>query len=84
MKRGLPPWPPFSAGSLERKHVSLDSASAAPSRVVEVAASCTVGDARALTRQGLTAPPYGVDEAASPISPAIRRKTASMASLTGG
>ena len=57
---GLPPWPPFSAGSLERKHVSLDSASAAPSRVVEVAASCTAGEARTLTRRELTRPPIGL------------------------
>ena len=60
---------PFSAGSLERKHVSPDFASAAPSRVVEVAASCTAGVAMTLTRRELTRHPMGVDEPASPRFP---------------
>ena len=46
--------------------VSLDSASAAPSRAVEVPASCTRARGGSLTRRELTRPPMGVDEPASP------------------
>ena len=49
--------------------VSLDSASAAPSRAVEVIASCTRGEAGTLTRRELTRPPLGVDKPTSPIFP---------------
>ena len=49
--------------------VSLDSASAAPSRAVEVIASCTRGEAGTLPRRELTRPPLGVDKPTSPISP---------------
>ena len=60
------------AGFLERKLISLDSASAAPSRSIEVGAYCTTRRGCALTRPWLTPPPHGVDRPGSPASPARR------------
>ena len=64
-EREEPPPTPLHAGFLERKLISLDSASAAPSRSIEVGAYCTNGGWFALTHPWLTPPPRGVDRLGS-------------------
>ena len=71
-EREEPPPTPLLRRLPRGKLISLDSASAAPSRSIEVGASCTTRAWPALTRPWLTPPPCGVDRLGSPGSPAPR------------
>src|SRR6188472_547618 len=68
-EREEPPPAPLLRRLPRGKLISLDSASAAPSRSFEVAAYCTTPPGCALTRPWLTCPPHGVDRRGSPASP---------------
>ena len=88
--------PPFALAPRKGSWYLSTSASAAPSRSVEVATSCAPGRGCALTLAGLTRHPDGVDEPASPQPvrragerrASVRRpqapETASIAGITGG